>query len=157
MTAFRREFPDKPVHFTEGSVFGPQGAVDLAERLRHQASSYNAWVTVLDEQGKPNNGPFPATHAMVKFDTRTRQLEYLHEYFVYGQFMKFVRRGAVRVHSSDGIQTFSNVAFRNPDGTVVLIVANSAKVARDVTVRHTSRALRFALGAESVATLAWKE
>lgn len=157
MTRFHREFPRTPVHFTEGSVFGPQGAVDLAERLRNAATSYNAWVTVLDEGGKPNNGPFPATHAIVKYHAGTGQLEYLHEYFVYGQFMKYVRRGAARIHSSDGLQSFSNVAFRNPDGAIVIVVANAAKVQRDVTIRHRGEGLRFALGAESVATLTWRE
>jgi len=48
MRVFHEEFPKVPIHFTEGSVFGIQGAVDLIERLRNWATSYNAWVLMLD-------------------------------------------------------------------------------------------------------------
>ena len=53
MTVFHEEFPYVPIHFTEGSVFGIKGAVDLIERLRNWATSYNAWVLMLDDHGKP--------------------------------------------------------------------------------------------------------
>ena len=33
----------------------------LIEKLRNYASAYNAWVTILDDSGKPNNGPFAAS------------------------------------------------------------------------------------------------
>jgi len=43
MSAFRREFPQTPIHFTEGSVFGVRGGIQMIDRLRNWASSYNAW------------------------------------------------------------------------------------------------------------------
>ena len=39
--------------------------------------------------------------------------------------MKFIQRGAVRVESSEGTRSFANVAFRNPDGRLVLVVVNT--------------------------------
>ncbi|MCC6233267.1 MAG: hypothetical protein IT580_11525 [Verrucomicrobiales bacterium] len=155
MSVFHREFPRVPIHFTEGSVFGIDGARDLIERLRHQASSYNAWVMMLDEQGRPNNGPFPATHAILKLHSDTLRVEPLFEYFAYGQFMKFIRRGAVRLESSEGDRSLRNVVFRNPDGTLVLVAANTEARAKAVVVRWRGRGAQIPMDAKSVTTLRW--
>lgn len=157
MSTFHAEFPSVPIRFTEGSVFGINGAIDLIERLRNWASSYNAWVTILDENGKPNNSPFPATHAIIKLDSKTRRAEYLLEYFAYGHFMKFVQRGAVRVESTGGDREFNNVAFRNPDGTIVLVVANTGSSARDFEVAWGGKRVAARLQGKSLMTLTWPE
>ncbi len=125
MTTFHAEFPNVPLHFTEGSVFGIGGAVDLIERLRNWVASYNAWVLMLDDHGKPNNGPFAASRATVALNTKTQKAEYLLDYHLYGQFMKFVTRGAVRVDSGESTRNFAHVAFRNREGQIVLVVANA--------------------------------
>lgn len=155
MTAFHAEFPNTPIHFTEGSVFGFDGAGQLVDRLRNWVSSYNAWVTMLDDAGKPNNGPFPATHAIVKLNSKTLQVERLLEYYVYGQFMKFVQRGAVRIESRSSRADLKQVAFRNPDGKLVVIVVHGG--AQESTVRVRAGAQTFAsqvLG-KSINTFVW--
>ena len=58
MSKFLQEFPARPVHFTEGSVFGLAGAQQLIELLSHGASSYNAWVTMIDDKGNPTMALF---------------------------------------------------------------------------------------------------
>jgi O-glycosyl hydrolase len=157
MTRFHEEFPGKPIYFTEGSVFGIDGMKNLIERLRHWASSYNAWVSMLDDRGKPNNGPFPASDAIVRLDSKTRQAVYLFEYYGYGHFMKFVQRGAVRIASTGGDKEFNHVAFRNPDGTIVLIVANTGSPAREFQVAWEINRLAARLEAKSMMTLTWRE
>jgi glucosylceramidase len=157
MSAFHAEFPHQPIYFTEGSVFGIHGSVDLIERLRNWASSYNAWVTILDEHGQPNNGPFPATHAIIKVDSRSRQAEYLFEYYAYGHFMKFIQRGAVRIESTPGDKEINNVAFRNPDGMITLIVANTGSSVREVQVGCRENWVGAGLKAKSVTTLTWPD
>ncbi len=155
MSTFHREFPEHPVHFTEGSVFAIWGARDLIDRLRNDAVSYNAWVMILDEKGRPNNGPFPATRAILRLHSDTLQMEELFEYYCYGQFMKFLPRGAVRVESTPGSGEFHNVAFRTPDGALVLVTANTADAAQRFTVREGPRAFSAELGPKSVATFRW--
>lgn len=155
MTQFHSEFPDKPIHFTEGSVFSIWGAYDLVERLRNWATSYNAWVAILDDQGRPNNGPFPATKAILRFNSESGRVEEIFEYFNYGHFMKFVRRGAVRVDSVPSTQELSNVAFRNPDGTTVLVLGNTTGQARPFSVVAGDRAFTTTIPGKSVMTCLW--
>lgn len=155
MSIFHREFPDKPIHFTEGSVFGIWGARDLIERLRNDASSYNAWVSILDDKGRPNNGPFPATHAILKLDSESLKIEELFEYHAYGQFMKFLPRNSLRIGSTAGDAEVTNVAFRSPDGSRILIAVNTTERPRTLGVREGARSFRTELGPKSVATFRW--
>jgi glucosylceramidase len=155
MTQFHSEFPKVPIHFTEGSVFTLWGAHDLIQRFRNWASSYNAWVIMLDDQGRPNNGPFPATHATLKLHSNTLRVEELFEFHNYGHFSKFVKRGAVRVASDPATTDLNHVAFRNPDGTHVLIMANTTKEAKIVSVEIEGRRFETSAPERSVQTLVW--
>jgi len=155
MSRFHAEFPEVPIYFTEGSVFGLKGGVELIEKLRHWASGYNAWVTILDDQGKPNNGPFDADRTIITLNPATRKPTEHFDFFLYGHFMKFIQRGAVRVESSRP-RVAPNVAFRNPDGSVVLVVANvggsEARFALEVVGSGTSTSLP----PRSIGTYLWQ-
>jgi glucosylceramidase len=155
MSVFRREFPDVPLYFTEGSVFGLRGGIDLIERLRHHASSYNAWVTMLDDDRKPNNGPFQASRTIVTINPTTTVVTEHFDFDLYGHFMKFIARGAVRLESAAAADGLANVAFRNPDGRVVVILVNEAKRARPVRLRWNGRVAETTIRPQSVATVAW--
>jgi len=125
MSVFHQEFPDVPLYFTEGSVFGVKGGLELIEKIRHHVSSYNARVTILDDQGKPNNGPFEASRTIITLNPNTRKPTEHFDFFLSGQFMRFIRRGAVRLDSNGSRNRIANVAFRNPDGKIVLVVVNA--------------------------------
>lgn len=155
MTVLHEEFPKVPIHFTEGSVFGIEGAVELIERLRNWATSYNAWVLMLDDQGKPNNGPFDAKYATVALNTKTRKPEYLLDYHLYGQFMKFIPRGAVRVESQAFGRAPAHVAFRTPDHHLILVAANPAAEERRWEIRWRGLGGALVLPAKSVGTWRW--
>ncbi|MCC7373176.1 MAG: hypothetical protein IT581_00870 [Verrucomicrobiales bacterium] len=155
MSQFHSEFPKVPIHFTEGSVFTLWGAHDLIQRFRNWATSYNAWVIMLDEQGRPNNGPFPATHATLKLHSDTLRVEELFEFDNYGHFSKFIQRGAVRVASDPASTDLNHVAFRNPDGSMVLVLANTTKEAKNVSVEIEGRNFEFSAPGRSVQTLVW--
>ena len=156
MTLLHEEFPAKPVYFTEGSVFGINGAHDLIERLRNWSCSYNAWVTILDEKGQPNNGPFPATTAILRLHSDTLKIEELFEYYMYGHFMKFIPHGAARIESTPGTPEFNNIAFRNPDGSMVLIVVNTTDKPQSFAVVWQGKVVKSELGMKSVATFVWR-
>ena len=75
-----------------------------------------------------------------------------------GQFSRFVRPGAVRVHSNYGsIQTVTNVAFLNPDGTYALIVANSTSKRQTFSVEFSNRRFSARIPPKSIATYRWTE
>lgn len=156
MSAFQREFPTIPLHFTEGSVFGIEGGRQLIERLRNHAASYNAWVTMLDDNRKPNNGPFPASRTILTLNPTTLEVSEHFDFDLYGHFMKFIDRGAVRIESSDSARDIANVAFRNPNGNLVLIVINTATIERAASILAGSFSARISMRPKSVATLVWR-
>ena len=151
---FHEEFPDKPIFFTEGSVFRSKGAVRMIEILRNWSSSYNSWVLMLDEHRKPNNGPHGASATCVELKDNL-SVKYNFDYYMYGQFMKFVPRAAERVASTAGDRSFANVAFRTPGGELVLVVVNTTGNERRFHVVFENKAFDAALGPQSVATYRW--
>src|SRR5439155_13182070 len=155
MSVFHKEFPRVPIHFTEGSVVGIDGAVELIERLRSWAVSYNAWVLMLDDNGQPNNGPFAAKYATVALNTKTLKPDYLLNYYIYGQFMKFIPRGAVRLECRTSGAVPAQVAFRTADGHLVLVAANPSTEPGQFEIRWRGQACTAALPAKSVGTWRW--
>jgi glucosylceramidase len=156
MSEFHSEFPQVPLYFTEGSVFGLKGGVELIAKLRNWASGYNAWVTILDENGKPNNGPFDASHTIITLDPTTRKPTEHFDFLLYGHFMKFIQPGAVRVDSSS-LRSAPNVAFRNPDGNLVLIVVNASGSEQKFAIQTVGRGVSTSLPGRSVGTYLWRQ
>jgi len=156
LTGFHQEFPDKPIYFTEGSAPGVRGAVRIIALLRNWCSSYNAWVTMIDHDGKPNNGPFKTTRSAIQPRRDGSGLDYTVEYYTYGQFMKFIKRGAVRIDSSGGEAVPPNVAFRNPDGEIVLVAANQADQPANCQVAVGKRMFAATVPAQAIATFCWR-
>ncbi len=155
-SSLKQEFPDKHIYFTEGSVFRTRGAIELIQILRHWSRSYNAWVILLDEHRKPNRGPHSASATCIEL-LDDGSVRYNFDYFMYGQFMKFIPRDAIRVESSlPEIRTFSNVAFVDPDGQVVMVAANSSRDPQPFAVRTGETMFAAELPAQSVATYIWR-
>ena len=153
-SALQREFPQKHLYFTEGSVFGVRGAAGLIDILRHSSRSYNAWVLMLDEHRRPNRGPHSASATCIELlDDGTVRTNF--DYYMYGQFMKFIRRGAVRVDSSEPPGAPRNVVFLDPDGQFVLVAANTARSPVMFAVACGERMFSASLPARAVSTYRW--
>ncbi|GMU91005.1 MAG: glucosylceramidase [Candidatus Hydrogenedentota bacterium] len=152
MSALHDEFPDKQIFFSEGSVYGTRGALQIISYFRNWAQSYNAWVTVIDQDAKPNNGPHECDPTVIVLDTRDMSLEYRNDYYIYGQFMKFIQRGAARIDSTPGEGPFNNVAFKNPDGSIVVIVANDTAAIQPLSISCGETRFGHSLTPYSVAT-----
>jgi glucosylceramidase len=157
MTELSDRFPDKRIYFTEGSVFGVEGAAQIIDFLRNGARSYNAWVTVIDHKGKPNPGPHDCSPTCIVLNSDTLSLDYRFDYYMYGQFMKFIRPGAVRVRSDEPSGPLSNCAVRHPDGSIVLVVVNRGTPPARFDIEWNNRHLSTEIGGSSVATYRWRE
>ena len=155
MTWLHEKFPDKHVYFTEGSVFDMTGAVEIISYFRNWARCYNAWVTVIDHEAQPNPGPHDCSPTSIVLNSDTLELEYRFDYYMYGHFMKFIERRAVRIGSTSS-KSLPNVAFKNPDGAIVLVVANPGKETQEFSIGYKKVALQAKLTPESIATFAWK-
>ncbi|MEY8743820.1 glycoside hydrolase family 30 beta sandwich domain-containing protein [Bacillales bacterium AN1005] len=73
-----------------------------------------------------------------------------------GHISKFVRPGAVRVDSNQEQGKLENVAFRNPDGTMVLVAANTGEEDASFKVVVDGAGFHYNLPAKSAVTFRWK-
>ncbi len=156
MSEFLKEYPDRPVHFTEGSVFGLEGSRRIIGLLSHGASSYNAWVTMIDDAGKPNNGPFRARRTCIMLKADSLTVDYPLDYYLYGQFMKFIDRGALRIDVSSQDADCPAIGFKNLDGKLTLILVNLRGKSRSIEIVSDDSMAQAPLAARSVTTLVWR-
>jgi beta-glucosidase len=157
LTGFHNEFPEKNIYFTEGSAPGLRGAMRIVSLFRNWCRSYNSWVIMIDYDGKPNNGPFKTKNTCIQPRRDGSGVDCHFEYYEYGQFMKFVKRGALRIGSTEGTKDFANVAFLNPDGEIALVVVNRATAAASFSVVCGERAFMATMPSESIATFCWRQ
>lgn len=164
MSDLHREFPDKQVHVTEGSRWGVQGANLIAQYFRNWSSSYVSWVTMATQTPEEHiQGPYDKAGnlgptLLMKTDGVGPQWYKIPEYYLYGQFMRFVKPGAHRIASDPGTEdTTTNVAFTNPDGSIVIVVIN--QTARTQNMRFVVKDQQFEgnVPAATVATYVMKK
>lgn len=173
-TALHDAHPDKGIWFTECS--GSHGAGDaypqyFADTLkwhartitvgvtRNWAKSVIDWNLALDSDNGPYLGGCTTCTGLLEIQddgTVVRNAEY----YTIGHLSKFVRPGAVRIGSSSYGTTgwngqVTDVAFRNPDGSTVLVAHNENDDPRTVSVAVGSRQLEYTLPGGSLATFVW--
>jgi len=162
----RDAYPDKDVWVTECS--GGEWKPDWGDALsatarnlvvratRHWARGVLMWNLALDEQHGPHLGGCKDCRGLVTIDSRTGHVTRTPEYYAFAHASKFVRPGAWRIASTEHHAGVENVAFLNSDdGSVVLVVANTATAARRIDVRHAGRGFSHQLAPRSVATYVW--
>lgn len=119
-------YPDKDIMLTERSVWGARGADRIARYFRNYAISYNSWVTMLDSGISPHQWVgTPDPTMLVQNSKNNDEYWFCPEYYLIGQFSKFVQSGAKRIESSYGDpEKVTSVAFQNHDGRIIIIVIN---------------------------------
>jgi glucosylceramidase len=167
MTRVHNAFPQKGAYWTEGGpdVRQPDYQTDFTKWaetfngiLNNWARSITAWNLTLDEKGKPNIGPF-SCGGVVTVDSATHKITRSGQYWAFAHYSKHVKRGA-RVFATDGLGydgaggAVSHVGFRNPDGSYVVVLANTGPQKRAQLVRGGNM-LEIDLPADSVHTLHW--
>lgn len=76
------------------------------------------------------------------------------EYYALGHMSKFVLPGAVRI-GSENTGDLHNVAFRNPDGSIALVVKNIGAGTQTFGVSHSGMTVGYTLAPNALATLTW--
>ena len=157
-------YPDVAMHWTEGGpdYTSPNYATDWAEwgrtftgALRNWCQSITGWNLALDENGRPNIGPF-SCGGLVTINSRTNEITRSGQYWAFAHFSRLIRRGARRFGSEGALTGISHAAFANPDGTRVLVVTNSG-AAQIATVQMGAMQADMVLDKDSVTTWVWKE
>ncbi len=130
-------WPDLPISQTENECGDGKNNWDYAFRvfdlLQHYvtngASAYYYWNMVLAPEGRSTWGW--KQNAMITVDPATRAVTLNPEYHVMRHASRFIRPGAVRLEVAGPIAAHT-LAFRDPDGSRVLVLANPLPVARTV-------------------------
>jgi glucosylceramidase len=167
MTKNHEEFPQKDQWVTESSGGAWQKGNVLAEEAgeliavtRNWAKGYILWALATDENHGPIVGGCDTCRGLVTIDTAdptgatvTPELDY----YVLGQASKFVQPGAVRIESDEPAgSSLKDVAFRNPNGTVVLYTLNAGKTGQDLRIAFHGMVVTTTIPGGSVATFVWK-
>ncbi|MFI2708119.1 discoidin domain-containing protein, partial [Nocardioides sp. CER28] len=173
-TALHDAFPRKDVFFTECS--GSHGATDTPEQYfrstltwhartitigvtRNWARTISDWNLVLHHDGGPHLGGCDTCTGLLDVHPDGSVTENA-EYYTIGHLSKFVDKGAVRIGSTSFGTTGWNgqimdVAFRNPDGTTVLVVHNENDDPRSFAVAVGDRSFDYTLPGGALATFTW--
>ncbi len=164
LTDVRNAHPDKNIYFTEQMVIDGRDSAVLnivspVKRLiigatRNWSRNVLEWNLAADPENKPytDRGGCPMCQGAVTIDRDkvTRNLAY----YAIAHASKFVRPGAFRIASSYS-DDLSNVAFKTPEGKIVLIVANTGDKQADFNISYQGKVLVTGLEKGAVGTYVW--
>jgi glucosylceramidase len=126
------------------------------------ASAWLYWNMILDETGGPwmtseiHGDPDPnVQQPIVVVNRQTKKVDYMAVYYYLAHFSKFVRPGAVRVALSGNEDKIRALAFRVPEGGLVLQLLNRRDTPATVTVAWRDQVLKAELPALSIGTYQW--
>jgi len=170
MQPFAARYPATDLQFTEGAVWGVGTSAggganfqEVASILRNGAKSYTYWVPMVTYtpsehiQG-PYNSPGVLSPALIMSDPDDVGFIRTPELFLFGQFSKFIRPGAVRIASGAGTpDSLTTVAFQNRDGKVALVAVNSSAFDQQITIGYRGYQTTGSVPVGSVATFVWTD
>jgi glucosylceramidase len=155
-------YPDTEMYWTEGGpeYTDPNYAKDaavwgktFAEILRSSCRSITAWNFALDEQGRPNIGPFNCG-GLVTIHSQTNSISYSGQFWALAHYSRLIKRGARRFDSQSKAADLYHVGFVNPDGRQVVVLSNPG-AARTCQLQLGNSVANIPLSANSVTSLSW--
>ena len=154
--------PDIPFYFTEGGpdITDPKYLTEwtrwgkvFSEAIENWCRCIITWNLMLDPKGRPQIGGFECG-GLVTLNA-DNSLTYSAQYWVLRHFSQHVQRGAVRVASKSYVAEVVSSAFRNQDGSAVVVLTNTDK-AREVYVDFGPEEALIKLDEQSVTTIVLK-
>ena len=141
---------------------------EICEDFNNFTAAFCDWNLLLSHQGGPFHNRSDKTvacagvvfedkssgcYAPVLYDTEKKELIYTPIYYYIGHFSKFVQRGAIRTATTKYDERLFSIAFKNPDGGLVLVVLNTADRAMPIVVRHNGVCTETELEAHAIMTV----
>ena len=152
---------------TEKALYTTHGLSRILQIIRCGARSHNHWVTISDEFGGPHQ--FRGGSELRKnpqVDKNRKALYNLKDdpdkwfktpgYYTFAQLSKFVKRDAVLIDSNDTGELLTNAAFKNPEGSIVLVVSNSCDKEASFIISAGGRQAQVTLPADAAGTYIFK-
>jgi glucosylceramidase len=158
-----KAYPYKETWFTECSGGDWVAAKDalvssagtLVETMRYWSKGALLWNLALDEKHGPHLGGCDNCRGVVTIDSTSGAITRTVDYYALGHLSRFIVPGAIRIEAGPEPKNLNTVAFKNPDGSTVVIAVNRGKDRRTVVVRDGKRFFRTALPRGAVATFVW--
>lgn len=163
LTDVHNAFPGKNVYFTEQWVGAPSNfGGDLGWHVnnliigatRNWSRNVLEWNLAAD----PNNNPHTPGGCStclgaitISGSSVTRNVAY----YIIAHASKFVRPGALRISTNTFSGGIQNVAFKNTDGTKVLIALNTGSSSQSFKILWGAESFTYSLAAGAVATFKW--
>jgi glucosylceramidase len=133
-------------------AYAQEGWGLLKDWIRKGVNSYSAWNMVLDHVGLSLDTVRPwAQNALLAVDKNAKRLIITPTYYVFRHLSQYVDPGAKLVGTNGG----DALAFKNPDGTIVLVMYNSGG-AKMTTVALGGKKFQFNMPGTGWATVNWK-
>lgn len=158
-----RNATNKNVYFTE-QYTGSGGSFsgDFGWHMQNVViGSTNNWAkTVLEWNAANNSGLGPRTpggcNTCLGAITVNNSTSYTKNvaYYIIGQISKFVKPGALRISSSSTNGSIVSAGFKNPDGSIALVIYNSGS-ANTIKIVSGSSAFNYTVPASSAVTFNW--
>jgi glucosylceramidase len=164
-TELHNRFPDKDIWLTEcsggewqkGRLLEEQARLVIST-MRNWAKGVILWNLALNQNREPYLGGCKTCRGVVTIDdavTPSRIIPTV-DFTALGHASKFVAPGAFRIDSSTFEQDrLESVAFRNPDGSIVLMVLNGGNSAVTFNLNWKNMYASYRLDPAAVATFRW--
>src|SRR5260370_9815766 len=164
-TTLHNEYPNKDAFITEASGGSWQGGEANGFRAvldtliingsRNWAKGVVLWNMALDTNNGPTNGGCGTCRGVVTIDQSSGNVTYNVDYYALGHASKFLQPGAYRIGSNTFGSNIEDVAFKNPDGSKVLIAYNAGSSQSSFKVRWGNESFSYTLNAGATATFTW--
>jgi len=162
----KEAYPDKNLIFTEGcnEGYNLERLINedpkLAERygksmindFNNGTVAWTDWNILLDETGGPNhvgNLCFAPVHG----NTKTGELTFTNTYYYIGHFSKFIRPGAKRIVAVSSTNSLLTTAFKNTDGSIIIVVMNQSDKAVNFSLTMQSKTAELNTLPHSIQTI----
>jgi glucosylceramidase len=176
MSDFHAEYPRLRELVDECSPGGPSPTPTteiVIASMRHWASIVALWNLALDQHGgpvQPPNRGCPRCLGLATINEHSGEISLTRSYYQLGQASAFVKPGAQRIASTHFV-TYSyphtyasvvspgldDVAFRNPDGAIVLVAYNNSATAIRFGVTWQARTFTHELPPQATVTFVWNQ
>lgn len=158
-------FPDKQIIFSEGCIeggphpnvyeTGERYARNIIGDFSNWCEAFIDWNITLDEIGGPNHvGNY--CDAPILSDTVNDNLIFNSSYYHLAHFSKHVQPGAYRIESKASNDEIRQIAFVNPDDSIVLILLNETEEDKAVMVKEENNEIRIKSARRSITTVVFK-
>lgn len=160
----KQKFPDKKLILSEACIeyskFSQDDYLKNAQKYGHDIignmnngmNAFYDWNILLDEQGGPNHvGNF--CDAPYLYDTKNKKLMERNTLSYIWHFSHFINPGAKRIGYSKYTAKLDVTAFKNPDGSIAVVIMNDTDEAREANIRMNDEIAEITIAPQAIGTV----